>query len=60
MTHNNKPSKGYQTNLHLFYHKPNGKKEDILHCQGISSNGNGIFLAQLYLKHNKNSKNEHF
>ena len=51
MTHNNKPNKGYPTNLGLFCHKLYGKKVEILHCLVISSIGNDMF-CQIFLKKN--------
>ena len=60
MTHNDKPNKGYLTNLGLFCHKTYGREVEILHCSEISSIGNGLFLAHFYLKNNKNRKNEQF
>ena len=58
MTHNNKPNKGYPTNLGLFCHKPYGKKVEILHCLVISSIGNDMFWQFKKKKKHKNSKNE--
>ena len=60
MTHNNKPNKGYPTNLGLFCHKPYGKKVEILHCLVISSIGNDMFwqFKKKKKKKHKNSKNE--
>ena len=56
MTHNNKPNKGYPTNLGLFCHKPYGKEVEVLHWLVISSIGNGIFGTFLFKKPQKQEK----